>query len=265
MLIATSPWFLDNPAESQVTLYNLPDLSKPTSLPRAKTAFSFAVQTFVQHPHPDGRKTRPQDGEFSTPIIPVPIVITYLVVGCQRKLLVYSWKDGEAQDLKVRQLEQKFPVFLVTISQEAPLPHSARTITFLNSDILCLAYEAEHVLFSLDTMSTTEIASIPTTTKSVAGIGNVGMGALSGLGGYMTLGLGSKLRPCVTNVGDAQVLVVKDSACAGFLNRPCLIALQSKDSSSAQMASHPVRSIYLGQRLPRMLVRRANLRSLTAK
>ena len=62
-------------------------------------------------------------------------------------------------------------------------------------------------------MSTIEIASAPTTTKSVAGIGNVGMGALSGLGGYMTLGLGSKLRPCVTNVGDAQVLVAKDCTC----------------------------------------------------
>jgi len=153
----------------------------------------------------------------------------------------------------------------VTISQEAPLPHSARTIAFLNSEVVCLAYEADHVLFSLDTMSTIEIASAPTTTKSVAGIGNVGMGALSGLGGYMTLGLGSKLRPCVTNVGDAQVLVAKDSTCAGFLNRPWLITLQPRVSSLVQMARHPVRSIYLGQRLQRMLVRCANLQSLTAK
>lgn len=108
----------------------------------------------------------------------------------------------------------------MTIPQEAHLPHSARTIAFLNSEVICLAYEADHVLFSLDTMSTIEIASAPATIKSVAGIGNVGMGALSGLGGYMTLGLGSKLRPCVTNVGDAQVLVAKDSTYAGFLNRP---------------------------------------------
>jgi Vam6/Vps39-like protein vacuolar protein sorting-associated protein 39 len=109
-LIATSLQFLDIPKESQVTLYNLPDLSKPTPLPKAKPAFSFAVQTFVQHLLPDGRKTRPQDGEFSTPMIPVPTVITYLVVGCQRRLVVYSWKDGEAQILKVRQLEQNVPV-----------------------------------------------------------------------------------------------------------------------------------------------------------
>jgi hypothetical protein len=39
------------------------------------------------------------------------------------------------------------------------------------------------------------------------------MGAFTGLGGYMSLGLGSKLKPCITNVGDAEVLVPKDSTC----------------------------------------------------
>jgi len=96
--------FFDGPQESQVTLYNLPDLSNPTPLPKAKTAFSFAIHTSVQHLYPDGRKTRPQDAEFASPTVPVPTITTYLVVGCQRKLVVYSWKDGEAQDIKVRQL-----------------------------------------------------------------------------------------------------------------------------------------------------------------
>ena len=94
----------DSPQESQVTLYNLPDLSNPTPLPKAKSAFSFAVHTSVQHLNPDGRKIRPQDTEFASPTIPVPTVITCLVVGCQRKLVVYSWKDGEAQDIKVRRI-----------------------------------------------------------------------------------------------------------------------------------------------------------------
>lgn len=121
----------------------------------------------------------------------------------------------------------------MTISQESPLPHSARTIAFLNSEVISLSYEADHVLFSLDTMSTIEIASAATTSKSAAGIGNVGMGmgALSGLGGYMTLGLGSKLRPCATNVGDAQVLIAKESTCAGFSRHSRLIALQTRVSS----------------------------------
>ncbi|KAH9998803.1 hypothetical protein BJV74DRAFT_883060 [Russula compacta] len=199
-------------SQSQVTLFNLPDLSKPTPLPRAKTAFSFTVHTSVQHLYPDGKKTRPQETEFSTPIIPVPTVITYLVVGCQRKLVVYSWKDGEAQDIK-----------------ESPLPHSARTIAFLNSEVICLAYESDHVLFSLETMSTIEIATGSTTNKSGAGIGNVGMGAFTGLGGYMTLGLGSKLRPCVTNVGDAQVLIAKD-------HEGLFIGLDGKPSNEAHIA-----------------------------
>ena len=66
-------------------------------------------------------------------------------------------------------------------------------------------------------MSMTGIYSAPTTIKSGAGIGNVGMSALSGLGGYMTLGLGSKLRPCVTNVDDENVLIAKDSTYAAPL------------------------------------------------
>lgn len=115
----------------------------------------------------------------------------------------------------------------MTMLQESPLPHSARTIAFLNSEVVCLAYEADHVLFSLDTMSTIEIATGPMVSKSGAGIGNVSMsmGALSGLGGYMTLGLGSKLRPCVTNIGDGQVLIAKDRTYTGPLNPLYLIAL----------------------------------------
>ncbi|KAI0267682.1 hypothetical protein BC834DRAFT_923439 [Gloeopeniophorella convolvens] len=178
-------------SQSQVTLFDLPDLSKPTPLARAKNAFSFALHTSVQHLYPDGKTTRPPGAEFGSPIMAVPTVLTYLVAGCQRRLVVYSWKDGEAQDIK-----------------EAQLPHSARTITFVTSDVVCLAYEADHILFSLDSMSTIDIASAPTTGKSGAGMG---MGALTGLGGYMTLGLGTKLKPCVTNVGDSEVLMAKDN------------------------------------------------------
>lgn len=107
----------------------------------------------------------------------------------------------------------------MTIPQESPLPHSARTIAFVNSEVVCLAYGADHVLFSIDSMSMVEIFSAPTASKPGAGIGNVGMSALSGLGGYMTLGLGPKLRPCVTNVGDENVLIAKDSTYAAPLYR----------------------------------------------
>ena len=85
-----------------VVQLNLP-ICTPTPLPKAKTAFSFAVHTSVQHLYPDGKTIR-QGYEFSSPTIPFPTIITYLVVGFQRKLVVYSWNDGEAQEIKVRLL-----------------------------------------------------------------------------------------------------------------------------------------------------------------
>lgn len=34
----------------------------------------------------------------------IATLVTYLIVGSQRKLVVYSWRDGEAQEIKVRAL-----------------------------------------------------------------------------------------------------------------------------------------------------------------
>jgi hypothetical protein len=136
-------------------------------------------------------------------------------------LFLEGWTGTRHQGSSIRILRS----FLVTVPQEAPLPHSARTIAFLNPDVICLAYEADHVLFSLGTMSTIEITSLSTPSKPMASIGNVGKGAFTGLGGYMTLGLGVKLRPCATNVGDAEVLIAKDSTCIAFVLRARLITL----------------------------------------
>ena len=212
----------------------------------------------MQHLYPDGKTSRPQGAEFNSPVMFVPTVITYLVVGCQRKLVVYSWKDGEAQDIKVRHAEI-FHAFLMTMLQEAPLPHSARTIAFLDHEVVCLAYEAGHVLFSLATMSTTEIASASTTNKSGAGIGNVGMGAFAGLGGYMSLGLGAKLRPCVTNAGDAEVLIAKDSTCIHFFPDSDLNISKTRAFLLALMVNHRVKRKYPGLHLRRTSASRLNV------
>ena len=147
----------------------------------------------------------------------------------------------------------------MTMLQEAPLPHSARTIAFLDHEVVCLAYESGHVLFSLATLSTIEIASAPTTNKSGAGIGNVGMGAFAGLGGYMSLGLGAKLRPCVTNVGDAEVLIAKDSTCNHLVSDTDLKALQTRAFSLASMVNHRAKRIYPGLHLRRTSVRRLDV------
>ena len=103
---------------------------------------------------------------------------------------------------------------LIPRSKEAPLPHSARVISFLNPDTACFAYSpTEYAVFSLSTMSAVDIITpLPTTTS--AGVG--AMGALSGLTGYMTLGLGAKPKPTAVHTGKSEVLITKDSECAVY-------------------------------------------------
>lgn len=76
-----------------------------------------------------------------------------------------------------------------------------------------MAYTAsEHAIVYLNTMSVAELV-LPSTSTSSAGLGmgRVGMGALSGLGGYVSLGLGGKAaKPSVIQLSDGEVLITKD-------------------------------------------------------
>ncbi|EJD06913.1 uncharacterized protein FOMMEDRAFT_117970 [Fomitiporia mediterranea MF3/22] len=179
--------------DSVVTLYPFPGLVPPTPLTQPRKAFSFAVSSRVESISADG-KVLSFDDAGAASVSGIPTVVTYLIVGAQRKLVVYSWKDGEAQEIK-----------------EAPLPHSARVITFIKPNVLCLAYSAtEHVLFYLETMSAAEF-TMPVNVPSSSSTGAYGMNALSGLGGYMSLGLAAKAKPMAVAVGE-EVLIPKDSA-----------------------------------------------------
>lgn len=85
-----------------VTLYPVPSFTPPTPLPKTKTALSIAYYSAVENEEVP-RAASPASGRAAvTPSIPV--VVTYLAVGCRRKLVVYSWRDGEAQDVLVRAL-----------------------------------------------------------------------------------------------------------------------------------------------------------------
>jgi len=77
---------------------------------------------------------------------------------------------------------------------------------FLNKDTACFAYSpTEYAIFSISTMSAVEIVTpLPLTGSGTA------MNALTGLTGYMTLGLGAKAKPSVVQVGDSEILVGKD-------------------------------------------------------
>ncbi|KAF7330251.1 Rab guanyl-nucleotide exchange factor [Mycena venus] len=175
-------------SESTVSLFPLPTFSPATPLLKAKAAFSFAIHTSIQHISPEI-----PTGEFSKPTS-IPTLVTQLVVGCRRKVVVYCWKDGEPQDPK-----------------EAPLPHSPRIITFLDHNTACFAYpDTEYAIFSIPTMTATAV-SIPIPVAAAgAGMGSAFTG-LGQFGGYMTLGLGAKPKSGAIQISDSETLILKDN------------------------------------------------------
>ncbi|KAG8910095.1 Vacuolar morphogenesis protein 6, partial [Tulasnella sp. 408] len=173
-----------------VTLYPSPTFAPPTLLTQAKGAMSFGIDTSIQYSN-EASDPASNAGQG------VPSVVTRLAVGCKRKIVIYTWKDGEAQEVK-----------------ELNLPHSPRSVVFSTSTTLVLSYtHTDHVLLKLPMMSTTEIAlPAPPPASGSTGISAMGMGAFSGLGGYMTLGLGAKAKPAVYKVNDdGEFVVLKDA------------------------------------------------------
>ena len=61
-------------------------------------------------------------------------------------------------------------------------------------------------MFSLKDLSVTDVTTTLPTSSSVTG-----MGAFTGLTGYMTLGLGTKPKPGVVKINETEILVTKDS------------------------------------------------------
>ena len=93
------------------------------------------------------------------------------------------------------------------------MPHSARTIVFLDKDTACFAYSpTEYAIFSIATMTAVDIVTpLPTTSSGTA------MNAFTGLTGYMTLGLGAKAKPGVVQVGNSEFLISKDGTVTLFV------------------------------------------------
>ncbi|KAG8887443.1 Vacuolar morphogenesis protein 6 [Tulasnella sp. 332] len=198
-----------------VTLFPSPAFAPGTLLPQAKGAMSFAIDTSIQNVPdaaavPAGNSTvtatpdtnaAAADAGVSRTQGGVPSVITYLAVGCRKKIVIYTWKDGQSQDVK-----------------ELALPHSPRSIVFATPNVLVLSYTAaDHVVLKLPVMSVTELAMPVPPPAGSAGLGAMSKGALSGLSGYMTLGLGAKAKPAVFRVSDdGEFAVRKDDTTAFF-------------------------------------------------
>ncbi|KAF8333851.1 hypothetical protein F5887DRAFT_991627 [Amanita rubescens] len=177
-------------SEATVTLYPTPSFAPPKPLLKAKTAFSFAISSTTRRLVPTG-DGNDKKAESETKAESTPTLFTRLLVGCRRKAVLYSWKDGKPQE-----------------AREVPLPHSPRAVTFLDHDTACFAYSAtEHAIFQLSTMTATEITfPQPTVTASSSA-----RGALTGLSGYMSLGFGAKAKACVVAVDEQETLVVRDN------------------------------------------------------
>ncbi|KAG1770992.1 vacuolar sorting protein 39 domain 1-domain-containing protein [Suillus occidentalis] len=175
-------------SESIPTLYPLPSFTPSTPLTRAKGALTFAIRSSVNNfDSSDAQGGANAVSRAGT----VPTMMTQLVVGCRRKVVIYAWKDGEAQEIR-----------------ETILPHSPRVAVFLDSDNVCFAYSStEYALFSISKLTTLDVTTpIPA---------SISMGAFSGLSGYMTLGLGAKAKPGLVRLSDTEALIVKDNQ--GFI------------------------------------------------
>ncbi|KAI0925948.1 hypothetical protein AcW1_008241 [Taiwanofungus camphoratus] len=181
-------------SESLVTLYPLPMCSPQTPLLKTKGALSFAIHTGVEYDDSENKSQPSITGDFGKGK-GIPVVVTRLAVGCKRKIVLYSWRDGEPQEV-----------------QDWILPHSPRAMSFVNREVICFGYSpTEYASFSLNTLATTELTAPVSPTTSGTGISNISMGAFSGLSGYMTLGLGAKAKPCVVSVNESEALVAKDN------------------------------------------------------
>jgi len=114
-------------------------------------------------------------------------------------------------------------------------------------------------MLSLETMTISEIALPNTNTATVAGIGmGMGMGAaFSGLGGYMSLGLGAKeKKPCIVRVDDGEVLIPKDSKSSKILAVYYLVTFkfQTPGFLSVPMASPHDHLELIGPEYPKRMV-----------
>lgn len=80
-------------------------------------------------------------------------------------------------------------------------------MAFFDHHTISLAYSpTEYAVFSVDKLTTTEVTTPIQATTSVTG-----MGAFTGLTGYMTLGLGAKAKSIVLRLSESEVLIPKDS------------------------------------------------------
>ena len=98
-------------------------------------------------------------------------------------------------------------------------------MTFLNNNLICLGYSpTDYVLYSLKSGTISEVLTPVQAATSSTSLGGMGMGALSGLGGY--IGLGAKAKPSALSISDKECFIARESGCVILCQIRCLMALE---------------------------------------
>jgi len=145
-------------------------------LARTKGASAFAVTSNI----------------LKDPMSNIPEIISRLAVAVKRRLLLWSWHDGElSQDVT-----------------EIVLAEAIRTITWANATKVVCGMNGGYVMVDVETAGVEDIMG-PGTIGGVAGSA-ARFGAVSAAGmGYMVLG-GSTPKPLSTKLGEGELLLAKD-------------------------------------------------------
>jgi Vam6/Vps39-like protein vacuolar protein sorting-associated protein 39 len=217
--------------DATVTLLPLPALSPPTVLAKAKGAMSFGVHTSVQQVQADGAQT--PDEDTSKGASTQPSVITRLVVGCKRRVVVYTWVDGEPQEPKVRTPKNLAIEYSDLSAKEVPLQHSPRAVAFFGPNTACLAYPAnDYGLLNIISMACNDIVFPAQPSSSVVAMTGRGMGMGMGMGmGALTGLFSAKAKPTAVSVSDDEVLIIREGQ--SIETRGCICSHSSRRAGNA--------------------------------
>ena len=81
---------------------------------------------------------------------------------------------------------------------------------FVNGDLICMGYSpTDYAIYSLKSRAAVDVATPAHAAATASGLGGMGMGALSGLGGY--IGLGAKAKPSALSISEKECFIAKES------------------------------------------------------
>lgn len=163
-----------------MSIHNRQTFTLQERLEKTKGASSFAVTSNVIN-----------DAETG-----VPSLVSRLAVAVKRRIIWWTWRDTELEDEV----------------QEILLPHSVKSLLWVNGTKMMVGMDPGFTLVDIDTKGTTDIYKPSTAGEATAAgqPGGVRFAAVSSSGmGYM--GMGSWVpKPMSTNLREGQVLLAKD-------------------------------------------------------